>query len=274
MKLSVGETVSDDQRMFTGFIQDLTERREFEAKLEEARSELIHVSRLSAMGTMASTLAHELNQPLTAISAYGEAVGHMLERGDEPDKDVLHEAFTEMAAQAVRAGSIVRRLRQFVARGEVAKSIEDLPALINEAGALALVGTKERGISVQFFYSPEATPVFVDRVQIQQVLVNLMRNAIEAMESSPVRKLSVATALLDQDTVQVSVADTGAGMAPEMKEKLFEAFASTKETGMGLGLSICRTIIEAHGGRIAAREAQGGGTEFVFTLKKPGSAFA
>jgi len=274
MKLSVGETVSDDQRMFTGFIQDLTERREFEAKLEEARSELIHVSRLSAMGTMASTLAHELNQPLTAISAYGEAVGHMLERGDEPDKELLHEAFTEMAAQAVRAGSIVRRLRQFVARGEVAKSIEDLPALINEAGALALVGTKEKGVSVQFFYSPEATPVFVDRVQIQQVLVNLMRNAIEAMESSPVRKLSVATALLDPGTVQVSVADTGAGMAPEMKEKLFEAFASTKETGMGLGLSICRTIIEAHGGRIAAREAQGGGTEFVFTLKKPGSDVA
>lgn len=274
MKLSVGETVSNDQRLFTGFVQDLTERRDFEAKLEEARSELIHVSRLSAMGTMASTLAHELNQPLTAISAYGEAVSHMLERGDEPDRDVLHEAFTEMAAQAVRAGSIVRRLRQFVARGEVAKSNEDLPALINEAGALALVGTKEKGISAQFFYSPEATPVFVDRVQIQQVLVNLMRNAIEAMESSPVRKLSVATTLLDQDTVQVSVADTGAGMAPEMKEKLFEAFASTKETGMGLGLSICRTIIEAHGGRIAAREAQGGGTEFVFTLKKPGREVA
>jgi two-component system sensor kinase FixL len=274
MKLSVGETISNEQRLFTGFIQDLTERRDFEAKLEQARSELIHVSRLSAMGTMASTLAHELNQPLTAISAYGEAVGHMLERGDEVDRETLHEAFTEMAAQAVRAGSIVKRLRQFVARGEVSKSVEDLPALINEASALALVGTKDKGISAQFFYAPDATPVFVDRVQIQQVLVNLMRNAIEAMDSSPVRKLSVTTALQGNDTVLVTVADTGAGLAPEMKAKLFEAFASTKETGMGLGLSICRTIVEAHGGRIMARDAQGGGTEFQFTLKKPGKDVA
>jgi two-component system, LuxR family, sensor kinase FixL len=128
---------------------------------------------------------------------------------------------------------------------------------------------KRFAICSQFFYAPDATPVYADRVQIQQVLVNLMRNAIEAMETAPVRRLSVSTALLDEETVQVTVADTGPGIAPEIRERLFEAFGTTKEHGMGLGLSICRTIVEAHGGRITARDAQGGGTEFQFTLKKP-----
>jgi two-component system sensor kinase FixL len=266
MKLSVGEALSGDQRLFTGFVQDLTERRDFEAKLEQVKSELIHVSRLSAMGTMASTLAHELNQPLTAIASYGEAAEELLEAAGPPDKELLKEAFREIAAQSLRAGAIVRRLREFVSRGELAKGVEDLPALINEASALALVGSREKGISAQFNYAPEATPVLADRVQIQQVLINLMRNAIEAMEASPVRKLSISTARVDGDLVEVTVADSGPGLAPEIRERLFDAFASTKSNGMGLGLSICRTIVEAHGGRIRARDADGGGTEFQFTL--------
>ena len=274
MKLSVGEALSEDERLFTGFVQDLTERRDFEAQLEQVKSELIHVSRLSAMGTMASTLAHELNQPLTAIATYSEAVGEMLEGPDAPDRELLREIFTDVAAQSMRAGAIVRRLREFVARGEVSKTVENLPSLINEASALALVGTREKGIAAQFDYAPEATPVFVDRVQIQQVLINLMRNAVEAMEGCPVRKLKISTALLDKDTVQVTISDTGPGIAPEIREKLFEAFASTKSNGMGLGLSICRTIIEAHGGRIRASDADGGGTAFQFTLVKPSAEAA
>ena len=269
MKLSVGEALTDEQRLFTGFVQDLTERNEFEAQLEQLKSELIHVSRLSAMGTMASTLAHELNQPLTAIATYGEAAGTVLENPGPEEHEMLREIFTEITAQSLRAGAIVRRLRDFVARGETAKTVEDLPKLINEASALALVGSRESGVSVQFAYDPEATPVLVDKVQIQQVLINLMRNAMEAMEGCPVRRLSVTTSLLDPDSVQVSVADTGAGIAPDMRERLFEAFASTKSSGMGLGLSICRTIVEAHGGRIRANAAEGGGTEFQFTLVRP-----
>lgn len=269
MKLSVGEALSENQRLFTGFVQDLTERKDFEAKLEQVKSELIHVSRLSAMGTMASTLAHELNQPLTAIASYGEAAEEMLEGEAQPDPALLREAFSEIAAQSIRAGAIVRRLREFVARGELAKSVEDLPKLINEASALALVGSREKGITAQFFYAPDATPVLADRVQIQQVLINLMRNAIEAMETADVRKIIVTTALLDPETVQVSVRDTGPGISAEMRERLFEAFASTKSNGMGLGLSICRTIIEAHGGRIRAIDPQEGGTEFQFTLVRP-----
>ncbi|MGA9580855.1 MAG: PAS domain S-box protein [Allosphingosinicella sp.] len=269
MKLSVGEALTDEQRLFTGFVQDLTERNDFEARLEQMKSELIHVSRLSAMGTMASTLAHELNQPLTAIANYAEAAGTILEEPGQEQRELLREIFGEMSAQSLRAGSIVRRLRDFVSRGETTKTVEDLPKLINEASALALVGSRERGVTVQFAFAPEATPALVDRVQIQQVLINLMRNAMEAMEGCPERRLSVRTALVDADTIQVTVADTGAGIAPEMSERLFEAFASTKSSGMGLGLSICRTIVEAHGGRIRARPAKGGGTEFEFTLVRP-----
>jgi len=270
MALSVGEAQAADQRLFTGFIQDLTERRDFEARLEQLQSELIHVSRLSAMGTMASTLAHELNQPLTAIASYGEAAGIILEREDQPDKEMLRDVVTQMAEQSLRAGRIVRRLRDFVSKGELAKTVEDLPKVIEEASALALVGAKDKGVATQFAFAPDATPVLIDRVQIQQVLINLMRNAIEAMDGMPGKRLlNVTTALLDPATVQVSVSDTGGGIAPEVRKHLFQAFNSSKESGMGLGLSICRTIVEAHGGRIAALDREGGGTEFRFTLMRP-----
>ncbi|MBW8784487.1 MAG: PAS domain S-box protein [Novosphingobium sp.] len=269
MKLSVGEAVTPDQRLFTGFVQDLTERKDFEARLEQLKSELIHVSRVSAMGTMASTLAHELNQPLTAIASYGQAAEALLESDTDIDKALLTEIVSEISGQSLRAGGIVRRLREFVSRGEVSKTVEDLPKLIGEASALALVGTREKGVTAHFNYGPEATPVLVDRVQIQQVLINLMRNAIEAMQDSPVRRLTVTTGLVDDTTVQVSVHDTGPGISADAAEHLFEAFNSTKQTGMGLGLSICRTIVEAHGGRIHAVPHEGGGAEFRFTLVRP-----
>lgn len=268
MKLSVGEVHTEEGRLFTGFVQDLTERREFESKLEALESELIHVSRLSAMGTMASTLAHELNQPLTAIASYGEAAASILEGPDDPEKEMLREVVQEMAGQSLRAGGIVRRLREFVSRGDLAKSVEELPKVIDEAAALALVGTREKGVTTHFTYAPEASRVLIDRVQVQQVLINLMRNAVEAMENAPVRELTVTTSLASETMVQVSIRDTGSGIADGIKDKLFQAFNSSKEAGMGLGLSICRTIVEAHGGQIRAVDAEGGGTEFQFTLMR------
>lgn len=268
MALSVGEAHAADQRLFTGFVQDLTERREFEQQLEKLQSELIHVSRLSAMGTMASTLAHELNQPLTAIASFGEAAAAVLDAPGEPDKDMLREVVGEMAAQSLRAGGIVRRLREFVSKGDFAKTIEDLPKTIEEASALALVGARGKGVATHFAFAPNATPALIDRVQIQQVLINLMRNALEAMADVPNKRLDVTTSLVDEMTIQVSVSDTGRGIAPEVKANLFQAFNSTKESGMGLGLSICRTIVEAHGGRIRALDRKGGGTEFQFTLMR------
>src|SRR5262249_30090847 len=152
-----------------------------EARLEALQSELIHISRLSAMGTMASTLAHELNQPITAIAAYAEAIRDQLAEPKAEEIPMIREAMDDMASEALRAGHIVRRLREFVARGEVETTVEPLPQLINEAAVLGLMGAREQGVEPHFDLDPYASPVLVDKVQIQQVLINLIRNAVDAM---------------------------------------------------------------------------------------------
>ncbi len=266
MELSIGEASSDSHPLFTGFIRDLTERQLTEARLESLKSELIHVSRVSAMGTMASTLAHELNQPLTAVANYVEAVRDLLASPAPADMPMIRDALDDTAKEALRAGHIVRRLRDFVARGEVEKTIEKLPLLINEAAVLGLMGAREKSVEPRFDLDPYASPVLVDRVQIQQVLINLIRNAVEAMADSPVRQLTVTSRPDQRGFVRVIVADTGPGVPPEVAAQLFTAFVSTKAEGMGLGLSICRTIVEANGGRIWMEKRAGGGTEFHFTL--------
>ncbi|WP_192648869.1 PAS domain S-box protein [Sphingopyxis sp. OAS728] len=266
MELSIGEASSDSHPLFTGFIRDLTERQQTEARLESLQSELIHVSRVSAMGTMASTLAHELNQPITAVTNYVEAVRDLLANPDPDDIPMIRDALDDTAKEALRAGHIVRRLRDFVARGEVEKTIEKLPLLINEAAVLGLMGAREKSVEPRFDLDPYASPVLVDKVQIQQVLINLIRNAVEAMADSPVRQLTVTSRPDQRGFVRVIVADTGPGVTPEVAEQLFTAFVSTKAEGMGLGLSICRTIVEANGGRIWMEPRTGGGTEFHFTL--------
>ena len=266
MELSIGETTEATQRLFTGFIRDLTERKRTEERLESMQAELIHVSRVSAMGTMASTLAHELNQPITAVASYAEAVRDLLDDPNPENFPMMREALDDTAKEALRAGHIVRRLRDFVSRGEVEKTVERLPPLINEAAVLGLMGAKEKGVEPTFDLDPYASPVLVDKVQIQQVLINLIRNAVEAMAESPTRQLTVSTRGDQAGFVRVVVADTGPGVAPEVAAQLFTAFVSTKAEGMGLGLSICRTIIEANGGRIWMESPPGGGTEFHFTL--------
>lgn len=266
MHLSIGEATGGPQRLFTGFVRDLTERQRTEERLDALQSELIHVSRVSAMGTMASTLAHELNQPITAVTNYVEAVRDLLATPDPEDLPMIREALDDTAKEALRAGDIVRRLRTFVARGDVEKSIEKLPALINEAAVLGLLGAKEKGIEPRFDLDPYASPVLVDKVQIQQVLINLIRNAVEAMSASSKRHLTVTSQPDAPGFVRVTVADTGPGIAPAIASQLFAAFASSKSDGMGLGLSICRTIVEAHGGRIWMEPGPDGGTAFHFTL--------
>jgi two-component system sensor kinase FixL len=268
MELSIGEAFGESQRLFTGFIRDLTERRQTEERLEEIQSELIHVSRVSAMGTMASTLAHELNQPITAVANYVEAVRDLLEAPDMDDIPMIREALADAAKETMRAGHIVRQLRDFVARGETDKTIEKLPALINEAAVLGLMGAQEKGVKPHFDLDPYASPVLVDRVQIQQVLINLIRNAIEAMANSDRKELTVRTRSDQQDLVRVTVADTGPGVDPLVARQLFTAFVSTKSDGMGLGLSICRTIVEANGGKIWFEAPEGGGACFHFTLMR------
>jgi two-component system, LuxR family, sensor kinase FixL len=266
MELAVGEMKSRNKRFFTGFIRDLTERQQAEARLQELQSELVHVSRLTALGEMASALAHELNQPLSAITNYMTGSRRLLENASDEHSVTVREALAKAAEQSVRAGQIIRRLRDFVARGESERSIESIRKLIEEASALALVGAKQSGVRVRFRFDPHLDLVLADKVQIQQVILNLMRNAIEAMDQSDRRDLSIATERGPDDSVSVSVADTGPGIAPEIASQLFQPFVTTKATGMGVGLSISRTIIEAHGGLISVESNPGGGALFRFTL--------
>lgn len=272
MHLTVGELRTGDRHHFTGFIRDLTDQQMTESRLKELQSEVTHMSRFTALGEMASTLAHEINQPLTAIGNYLKGSQRILQRLDGKidgeDAAVLRDAIGKAADQALRAGQIIRRLREFVSRGESEKTVENLPKLIEDASTLALVGARESGIDVRFRLDPEATLVLADRIQVQQVLVNLVRNAIEALaETPPPRRLEIVTAGRDAGMVEVSVADTGSGLAPEVLRNLFQPFVTTKRKGMGLGLSICRTIVEAHGGKISVERREGGGTVFRFTLR-------
>ena len=264
MELSVGEASQTGQRLFTGFIRDLTERQQTERRLHELQDGLLHVSRVRSMGQMAAALAHELNQPLTATANYVRAAVRLLAL-PEPDLERIREAMNHAVEQTLRSGEIIRRLRSFVTRGEVARQPESIAQLIEEASALALIGAKERGVKVLISMDPNLPAASVDRVQIQQVLLNLIRNALEAMVSCEVRELAI-TASVREDHVLVSVTDSGSGISPEIEARLFQPFVTTKAEGMGIGLSVCRTIVEAHGGVLWRERNSGGGSAFHFTV--------
>ena len=267
MELAVGEMRAGESRKFAGFIRDLTERQRTETRLHELQQELLHVSRLSTMGAMASSLAHELNQPLTAIASFVRAGLRFLARPGEDNLRFAGEAMNGAADQAVRAGEIIRRLRDFVAKGEADKRAENMAKLVEEASALALVGAKERGVRIDYRLDPEAGRVLVDKVQIQQVILNLVRNGIEAMDGSAVRHMTIGTMLeADRSMVRVFVADTGTGLSPDIADRLFQPFVGTKTHGMGIGLSICRSIVEAHGGHIWWEANADTGSIFAFTV--------
>jgi len=272
IELSIGEAWLDETRIFTGFVHDITQRQKAELRLQDLQSELAHVGRVSEMGSLASSLAHELNQPLTAIANYCEAARDLLPaEGNDEALALVREALDEAAKETIRAGQIVQRLREFVRPGEADRRVESLARLVTEANALALVGTREHGIEVQVQLDPRADDVFVDRIQIQQVLTNLVRNAIDAMLDSPIRSLVIRSEASPDDLVTLTIEDTGSGIDPEIAPQLFQPFVSSKQHGMGVGLSICRTIVEAQGGRIWFEPRPEGGTAFHFTLPSGGA---
>jgi PAS domain S-box-containing protein len=250
---------------FIGVNVDVTERREAEQRLHELQLELLHASRLSAMGQMAAALAHELNQPLGAATNFLSAARLALQ---SPRPKAPTRALTRIEKgieQMVRAGAIVSRLRDYVSRGETDKQIVAVPRLLEDAVALALVGSKDPDLRIRYDFDPCERPILADRIQIQQVVFNLVRNALEATRGKVLREITVATRLLSNTELEVSIADTGLGL-PRDPEAVFQPFATTKRNGMGIGLSICRTIVEAHGGRLWGESRPAGGAVFRFTV--------
>jgi two-component system sensor kinase FixL len=270
LHLAIGEAEVDGRRLFTSFMHDLTEQRRSESRMQALQAELAHISRLSALGEMGSALAHELNQPLAAIGNYITGSRRLLADARGPTTARVETALARAAEQVLRAGQIIRRLRDFVSRRGSERRIESLSKLVEEASALGLVGAREKGVTLKFKLDPAHDAVYVDRIQIEQVLVNLLRNGLDAMENSPRRELTVSSRRLGSAQIEVAVSDSGAGLAPDAEARLFEPFFTTKPGGLGVGLSISCGIVEAHGGEMRAENNEGGGATFRFTLPLPG----
>jgi two-component system sensor kinase FixL len=245
--------------------RDITAERRSLAHINQLQSELAHVGRLSTMGQMAAAIAHELNQPLTAVGNYAGALGRMLLNPERIDADRARGIVERIRQQTLRAGEVIRRLREHVAKRGTSRRLEDVNGVVKEAVELGLIGMLHRGVPTSIELDPAAGTATVDRIQIGQVIVNLMRNAFEAMEQSETRELKVSTRSRP-GAAEIVVADTGPGIAPEVAERLLQPFVTSKSTGLGLGLSICRELVEAHGGRLAVTSGVPSGTTFVITL--------
>jgi len=263
LELQIGEVRVAGSHLFTGFMHDLTEHQDRDRRLQELQSELIHMSRLSELGQMVSALSHEVNQPLTAIANYAAGLRRMVNAEKSP---ALRNAVDKVAEQADRARRIVLSLRALVRKEQRQRQMEHLEPLIRETSALALLGTSGR-VDLNVLVRRGAAAAFIDRVQIQQVLLNLMRNAVEAMSESQVRRLSVDTNDAGE-LIAIRVTDSGPGLTAALREKLFQPFITTKAEGLGVGLSICRTIVEAHGGELVCEADDANGTTFSFTVPR------
>jgi len=261
----------DENGAVTGCLSagiDVTEQRRVEKEAADLRDRLARVSRLSTMGEMATGFAHELNQPLAAINNYARGALRHLKKDRAPDMPSLVSALEKLAEQAERAGNVIRRIRWFVQKNAPQATPIDLNKTILEATELFNADTLRHQVMLDLDLNETLPPVLADGIQIQQVLINLCRNAMEAMEGCAPdrRRLAIQTAGHPDSRVEITVADTGPGLPPEVRGDLLEPFVTTKPDGMGIGLSICRSIVAAHGGTLTAESADGVGTTFRFTL--------
>jgi two-component system sensor kinase FixL len=246
--------------------RDVTERKRSEERLLAMQNELAHVGRLSAMGQMSAAIAHELNQPLTAVANYAKAAQRLLQNENPEPRQLqsAREAMEKAVTQTLRAGTIIRYLRDFVEKRESHKSPEDINEVIREAVSLGMVGHSHSNVRLTLALDPSPPRILIDKVQIQQVLLNLVRNAIEAMAEVEMRELAISSNVV-KDGLRITVQDTGPGLAPHVATRLFQPFVTTKADGMGIGLKICQSIIEGHGGTIEAKQG-GRGATFVIHL--------
>jgi PAS domain S-box-containing protein len=269
--LGLGKVIADEAgrpHRVIGLNQDVTHAKRASIEFTRVQKELIHVSRASAMGTMAATLAHELNQPLTAISNFSRGIRQRLDSAGALEDEGLREALQGAERSAKLAAEIVGRLRRQVESGEVERAPASLDSLIRDACSLALVDAEASGIKWSLDLDPRADPVSVDSIQMQQALLNLIRNAVDALGEVPAgrRTLRIATHRLAGGGVEIRVEDSGPGIPAEMRGRLFDAFTTSKPDGTGIGLSIARTIAESHGGHLRVEDREGGGAVFTLTI--------
>jgi two-component system sensor kinase FixL len=272
VELYIDEVRCGDRRIYVGFLRDISHRTRLQSETVNLQRELIHVTRLASMGEMAAALAHELNQPLTAIAAFAETARMQLQTLGEDVPAPARENLAKVAAQAVRAGEVIRRMRQLAIGGAGQRDPEDLNAIVREAMALATIGAKALGVETRFMEGKHIPPVVCDRIQLQQVIINLVRNAIDAFDDAPAlpgapnqRRIIIETEA-DRSRAMVSVCDTGPGVPEDVVEHLFDSFLTTKELGVGLGLPVSRMIVESHGGKLWFEPHAGGGAVFRLTL--------
>ncbi|MEM1286977.1 MAG: PAS domain S-box protein [Pseudomonadota bacterium] len=275
IELSVGEALTPAGRQFVGIVRDLRPRKAVERRLNQLQAELVHLARVSAMDEMGSAIAHELNQPLTAVMLYLQAVGRRMQalNGDGPNDPMLLETIDKAKREAERAGNIIQRMRHFVEKREPDRRAIELQPLINETLELTRVGTNSEGIQVDTKVDSDLSTIDADPVQLQQILVNLLRNAFEAVRGSSSPRVDI-TAREDANNVTIYVKDSGPGIPAEVHQRLFKAFSTSKRTGMGLGLSISRSIAQNHGGDLTVdpggKQADGTvqGACFMLTLPR------
>ncbi len=265
--LSVGEIPTDDQPKFVGIVRDTTERKQSEEEVHQTRERLAQIGRLSTLGEMAASLAHELNQPLTAIATYTQACQRLIQSGQSDDEEIL-ETLKKCHAQAQRAGDVIRRLRQFVRKRELGREEVSIEDVIHDLAALAEVDARNNGIPLTIDIAKGLPKISVDAVQIQQVILNLIRNGIDAMVNMGRygKGILVSVSKFEDVQVRIAVTDHGIGITKEAEDNIFQPFFTTKSSGMGLGLAICRSIIESHGGVLSFTKNPSGGTTFYFTL--------
>ena len=267
IELSIGEALIGQERIFTGFIRDLRETLAAQQRQAELRDELLHVSRLSAMGEMAAGLAHELNQPLAAAANFLGAADMLLADRGKDSAQILQ--LVRMASgQTLRAGDLIRRLRAFVSKGDVEIRAEAVNEVVADAVCLALTSAEQQRIDIHYDLDRTHMTILADRVQVQQVLVNLIRNAIEALrdQANATPRITLTSRAVDNGMIEIAVSDNGPGIAPEIFHRPYEPFVSTKAYGMGIGLSICRRIVEFHGGTLTAENMSEGGARIAFTV--------
>ena len=265
MELYVGEISLDDRRLFLGAVRDITSRQEMERRVQNLQATLLEAARLTTLGEMASALAHELNQPLSAIRSYLDAGQHLLDPAKVEVPPRALEMIEKAAGQARRAGEVIQHMRQLARKGETERQVTDINVVVQDGAALASIGSRQ-AVDIGFELASDLPNVLIAVTQVQQVVVNLVRNSQEALAAVPDARITVCTERAGGDFVRVAISDNGPGLAPEVVQRLFQPFITTKSSGTGIGLSICKSIIESHGGRIAGTTAPGGGARFTFTV--------